>query len=168
MQPPVPEGSEAPPCQEEEDALWHEERQWYSSLESHAGAESEGQGTEAPAIHGESETSSSSESSSSSSAEEKVQASGERASELGHQIFNDCLLYRHRTTRTVHLLPAGSSTGKFVCGRDFNDSVFRPVCGSVHIASFECKQCYKGRPIRDLGALNHALELASKRLRVGS
>ena len=165
---PMPEGSEAPPCQEEEDALWHEEKQWYSCLESNAEAASEGQVVEAPAAPSEDESSSSSETSSSSSADEKVQASGERAGELGHQIFNDCLLYRHRTTRTVHLLPAGSSTSKFVCGRDFNDSVFKPVCGSVHIASFECKQCYKGRPIRDIGALNHALELASKRLRVGS
>ncbi|CAE7519209.1 unnamed protein product [Symbiodinium sp. CCMP2592] len=80
--------------------------------------------------------------------------------------LNECLMYRHKTTRTVHLLPAGASSGRFVCGREWNQAIFKPVCGSVSIASLECKQCYRGRSLRDLGALNHALEVATKKARV--
>ena len=74
--------------------------------------------------------------------------------------------HRKRTTRTVHLLPAGASSGRFVCGREWNQATFKPVCGSVSIASLECKQCYRGRSLRDISALNHAPEVAAKRARV--
>ena len=73
---------------------------------------------------------------------------------------------RKRTTRTVHLLPAGAPSGRFACGREWNQASFKPVCRSVSHASLECKQCYRGWSLRDIGALNHALEVAAKRARV--
>ena len=93
---------------DDKDSAWLEEREWYAGAEPEA-SECEpnhdqdfepGAGVDRPGA-GESESSSSSDSSSSESVDERVQASGERASELEHRKLNECLLYRHRTTRTV-------------------------------------------------------------------
>ena len=156
-----------------DEADWMQEREWYScaapeSLETEPddAPDCEPAAGLGPPASQEDESSSSSESSSSESVDERVQASGERADELVHRKLNECLMYKHRTTRTVHLLPAGASSGRFVCGREWNQATFKAVCGSVSLASLECKQCYKGRSLRDIGALNHALEVAAKRARV--
>ena len=152
-----------------DEADWMQEREWYScaapeSLETEPddAPDCEPAAGLGPPASQEDESSSSSESSSSESVDERVQASGERADELVHRKLNECLMYKHRTTRTVHLLPAGASSGRFVCGREWNQATFKPVCGSVSLASLECKQCYKGRSLRDIGALNHALEVAKE------
>ena len=73
---------------------------------------------------------------------------------------------RKRTTRTVHLLPAGASSGCFVCDQEWNRATFMPVCRSVSHASLECKRCCGGWSLSDMDALNRALEMASKRARV--
>ena len=53
-------------------------------------------------------------SSSEASVEEQVQACGDHADDLEHQKIGECKLFRHKGTRMVHLLPAGSSTNRFV------------------------------------------------------
>ena len=115
----------------DEDEVWLGEQEWYAEavtgdLELESGVDLDleatvgGDGCEP----GGSESSSSSDSSSSESTDERVQASGERAGELEHRRLNECLLYRHKTTRTVHLLPAGASSGRFVCGREWSQATF--------------------------------------------
>ncbi|CAE7273740.1 unnamed protein product, partial [Symbiodinium sp. CCMP2456] len=143
---------------EEAAEAWLSERAWYAEAAPFS-EDNLGEGPiEEPAdCSGGESGSSSSDSSSEASIDEKVQASGDRAGELQPRKVNECLMYRRRNTRTVHLLPAGSSSGRFVCGREYSDSVFAPVCGDVHLRALECKQCYKGKPLRDIGALNHAL-----------
>ena len=49
---------------------------------------------------------------------------------------------------------------------EWNQATFKPVCGSVSIASLACMQCYRGKSLRDISALNHAPEVAAKRARV--
>ena len=103
--------------------LWPEEREWYKAAldnGSEPGSASDalaqpnrlaGDGCEKANAE---DSSSSSDSSSEASVEEQVQACGDHADDLEHQKIGECKLFRHKGTRMVHLLPAGSSTNRFV------------------------------------------------------
>ena len=163
---PLPEAHEGVSERREQSDQWLDEKLWYASAAPRPCEPSDLGDTEDHAAPSSEDSSSSSDSSSDCSVEERLQASGDRADELKPRSVNECQMYRHRNTRTVHLLPAGTSSGRFVCGREFCESIFKPVCGDVHIEALECKQCYRGKPLRDIGALNHALEIAAKRQRM--
>ena len=157
--------------------LWPEEREWYKAAldnGSEPGSASDalaqpnrlaGDGCEKASAE---DSSSSSDSSSEASVEEQVQACGDHADDLEHQKIGECKLFRHKGTRMVHLLPAGSSTNRFVCGREFDSSVHQPVYVNVSVRALECKQCHRGKPIRDTGSLCRALDVALKRPRLHS
>ena len=109
-------------------------------------------------------SSSSSESSSDESLDEKVQACGALASSSRSDVGAECSVYQNRMTKKLHLLPRGSSSNKFVCGRLLDDK-HREFVGGVMVASMKCISCHRGKPINDVGALCHALDAASKRRR---
>ena len=128
-------------------------------------------GTNADALeHGDDSSSASdsdsseSSSDSASSGDENLQLAGAHHAALKPKIESDCTLYQHSRTRTVHMLPKGSSEWKFVCGRSVtaDHKVFMSM---VCTSGMRCKQCLNGRPIRDIGALNEALRSALKRPR---
>lgn len=128
-------------------------------------------GTNADALEHGNDSSSASDSDSSesssdsaSSGDENLQLAGAHHAALKPKIESDCTLYQHSRTRTVHMLPKGSSEWKFVCGRSVtaDHKVFMSM---VCTSGMRCKQCLNGRPIRDIGALNEALRSALKRPR---
>ncbi|CAE7038963.1 unnamed protein product [Symbiodinium sp. CCMP2592] len=69
----------------------------------------------------------------------------------------EATMYKHSRTGVVHLMSAGSSDGLFICGRALtNDHV--EVSGVPFLELRKCKQCDSGRPVRDVGSLNVALQ----------
>ena len=111
--------------------------------------------------------SSESSSDSDSSGDENLQLAGAHHSALRPKIEGDCTLYQHSRTRTVHMLPKGSSEWKFVCGRPVT-SDHKVFMSMVCTSGMRCEQCLNGRPIRDIGALNEALSSALKRPRTAA
>ena len=108
--------------------------------------------------------SSDSSSDSGSSCDANLQLAGEHRSSVSPKVEGDCVLYQHSKTRTIHMMPKGSSERKFVCGRSATSDhkVFMSI---VYTPNMRCKQCLNGRPLRDVGALNEALQSALKRQR---
>ena len=105
-----------------------------------------------------------SSSDSGSSCDANLQLAGEHRSSVSPKVEGDCVLYQHSKTRTIHMMPKGSSERKFVCGRSAtaDHKVFMSI---VYTPNMRCKQCLNGRPLRDVGALNEALQSALKRQR---
>ena len=108
--------------------------------------------------------SSDSSSDSGSSCDANLQLAGEHRASVSPKVEGDCVLYQHSKTRTIHMMPKGSSERKFVCGRSAtaDHKVFMSI---VYTPNMRCKQCLNGRPLRDVGALNEALQSALKRQR---
>ena len=112
----------------------------------------------------DSDSSDSSSDSGSSCDATNLQLAGEHRSSVSPKVEGDCVLYQHSKTRTIHMMPKGSSERKFVCGRSATSDhkVFMSI---VYTPNMRCKQCLNGRPLRDVGALNEALQSALKRQR---
>ena len=156
-----------------------DEREWYArpQLDEGAGALSEAEvdalidearsqaegslALEQEVASNTSESSSSSDSSSSSGSDEELDDSLHECSGGAdvHRTIGQCEIHQHRRTKTLHLMPEGSSSGKFVCGRALT-SDYKPLVSSVVLDKWYCKQCKVGRPIRDTGSLSTALEHA--------
>ena len=75
-----------------------------------------------------------------------------------------CVVYQQRRTRTLHLLPNGSNTNRFLCGRLVGDE-HRIFSSSIYLEKWKCRQCEGGKLLRDAGSLNAALDAALKRQR---
>ena len=127
-----------------------------------------GQSEDAPPEGSEMSSSSSSSSSSNSSDSEGVDNALEECAEDSPELVTSeplCNTYQHVRTNTLHLLPKGSSQGRFVCGRPLQSADHQPFTARVMVESWWCRQCRSGKPIRDSGALNTALDSALKRVR---
>eukprot|EP00439_Symbiodinium_sp_Y106_P002369 s8678_g1.t1 len=90
--------------------------------------------------------SSDSSSDSGSSCDANLQLAGEHRSSVSPKVEGDCVLYQHSKTRTA----------------TSDHKVFMSI---VYTPNMRCKQCLNGRPLRDVGALNEALQSALKRQR---
>ena len=75
-----------------------------------------------------------------------------------------CSVYRHRRTKTLHLLPLGGTA--FVCGRKLSDD-HAQFEGPILSSAQKCAQCESGRPLRTIAGLVDALDGAAARRRVG-
>ena len=128
-----------------------------------AAADQEGEGS--PDCSGSTQ---SSESSSSSSSDEDMDEDLDQCHEDGrslvHQVRESCLVYRQIKTKTLHLLPLGSASDRFICGRSKAAS-HKPFKASVEVQHWWCKQCRQGKPLRDMGSMTEALDQAVKRAR---
>ena len=111
-------------------------------------------------------SSSSSSSSSGSDLDDALQASAEPVQRGPHPFHErpHCVVYQQRRTRTLHLLPNGSNTNRFLCGRLVGDE-HRVFSSSIYLEKWKCRQCEGGKPLRDAGSLNAALDAALKRQR---
>jgi hypothetical protein len=76
-----------------------------------------------------------------------------------------CTVFQHPKTKTMHLYPIGSTSDKFVCGRAMT-SAHKSMISVVSATSWLCKQCKIGKPLKDLGSLNVAIDRALKKRRV--
>ena len=68
-------------------------------------------------------------------------------------------IFQHSRTKTLHFLPAGTSSETFICGR-VKSADHKPFRTKICSEKWFCKQCLAGRPIRDRGSLLRALEIA--------
>ena len=128
-------------------------------------------GDENEALQSEPESSSDSSSSSSSDSSDSI-GLDEALEECAESSLQEpdvpdplCTTYQHVRTNTLHLLPNGSSSGRFVCGRPLNSSDHKSFASKIMVDAWWCRQCKNGRPIRDCGALNAVLDSAVKRIR---
>lgn len=74
----------------------------------------------------------------------------------------DCLMYRHKRTKTLHLKTMGSSREHLNCGRMLSDD-YIAVEKSAFMAFRKCKQCDTARTIRDPGSAAYHLDRALQR-----
>ena len=82
---------------------------------------------------------------------------------VGQRFHDRCPVYQQKSTKTFHLRPAGSSEERFICGREITTN-HKPLTSAVQAAHWRCKQCWRGKPIRDLGSLVHCLEERMKKV----
>ncbi|CAE7336762.1 unnamed protein product, partial [Symbiodinium sp. CCMP2592] len=106
---------------------------------------------------------SSSDSGSSDSEIDEVLTASQADPTVGQRYHDRCPVYQQKNTRTLHLKPAGSSMERFICGRDITAN-HKPFTSAVQAAHWRCKQCWKGKPIRDLGSLVHCLDERLKKI----
>ena len=87
------------------------------------------------------------------------------ATDLGPQVEwkPGCVVYQNRKTKTLHLLPIGSSD-LFLCGRKFgrDTAIFQ---GGIQSLEWRCKQCDRGKPIRHVEGMVDAFDAALKRVK---
>ena len=115
-----------------------------------------------PASSGESSSDDSASSSSSSDIDEAL-TNSHSAPRVGQKYHDRCPVYQQKSTKTLHLKPAGSSDIRFICGREITAN-HKPFTSAVQASHWRCKQCWKGKPIRDLGSLVHCLDERLKKL----
>ena len=64
----------------------------------------------------------------------------------------ECDLYRHCRTLMLHAKAKGSSSSSFICGRKLTTE-FSRFTGTIHSSSARCKQCDRGKSLRDTEAV---------------
>ena len=137
------------------------EQQWYAEAEEvRTQCESVGAGEPPPRGNDCSEDSESSSESSSeaSSVGDALLAEPGFAAEVHENPWQpDSQFAVRKRTKTVHLIPRGSSCDAFVCGRKFSDDYVR-ADRAVFAESRTCKQCLSSKPLRDIGSLTSALD----------
>jgi len=116
-----------------------------------------------PSVEGSDSDSSSSSSDDSGTSDDEVLVRG--ATDLGPLVEwkPGCVVYQNRMTKTLHLLPLGSSD-LFLCGRKVgrDTMVFK---GGIQSSEWRCKQCDRGRPIRHVEGMVDAFDAALKRVK---
>ena len=114
-------------------------------------------------VHASGHDSTSSSSESSSGDESGLDEAVVRASHVSPEPTNwgRGTPFEHNVTRTLHVLPEGSTTNTFVCGRFCSDS-FTQFKGQLVDESAKCKQCMSGKAARDLGSLLAVMDRAKK------
>ena len=75
---------------------------------------------------------------------------------------DDCLMYRHARTKTLHLKSIGSERELLNCGRKLSDD-YIPVAKSAFMEFRKCKQCDAAKTIRDPGSAAYHLDRALQR-----
>ena len=126
------------------------------------GAPADGSASAQPVTPAGGETPSSSSSSSSSSeyencalddvTEKMVSAAVPEAAIAGVCWKSECDLYRHNKTYTLHARAKGSDLPSFICGRKIT-SEFSRFTGTIHSNAARCKQCDRGKSLRDPDAV---------------
>lgn len=109
---------------------------------------------EEPAQDTSSEDSSSSSDETSSTDEEPEETTfkSEHTAATDAEVWKeDCLMFRHKRTKTLHLKTIGSSREQLNCGRMLSDD-YIAVAKSVFMDFRKCKQCDAAKTIRDPGA----------------
>ena len=67
----------------------------------------------------------------------------------------------NRKTKTLHLLPVGSTKATFLCGRRLtSDSI--QFEGTIFHDSWKCRQCDTSKPLRDIGSCVSCMEARAK------
>lgn len=64
----------------------------------------------------------------------------------------ECDLYRHCRTLMLHAKAKGSALSSFICGRKLTTE-FSRFTGTIHSSSARCKQCDRGKSLRDTEAV---------------
>ena len=76
----------------------------------------------------------------------------------------NCLVFQHVKSKTLHLLPKDDSNEIFLCGRK-SSSAYRLFNNPIFQSSWRCRQCEVGKPIRSHETAIAAIDRAVKRLK---